>query len=173
MGYGYFFLMGIQNLPNDLTSNSNQSSSNELAFYDTEAFIQELSYDINDLYHNWKLHDLKDVPWFIDSLGKNEYGSAGPLSCGNAKDVISPAMKKICQKYPDLVFNLYHCYWDCMNMTVYTFKNGELLLETEHEAIYKHGEIIVRNKFTIEEMEIPGNITCYINRKYSGDCDLL
>lgn len=186
MGYGYFFLIGLPELPTDMKKIlkdereklvSGQIDDNEI--YDqlheqiVEPFLREMGLYFKDLYTNWENYGLPECPWFIRDVGTKQHGPASSYSCGGADEELTIIFKKVAEKYPGAAFDVFHCHFDYSSMTVYTFTDGVITSKTTTECTFKHGDRVFTSHYDRDSIYSETEITTYLNssREQDGDYD--
>jgi hypothetical protein len=84
---------------------------------------------------------------------------------GEQMDLI-PKLKYYANLYPKAIFAFYHFYWNCQALSVYTVINGKVSIDKVSLEDLDVGPYKISTSFSIEETQIPNNITCFINSSY-------
>lgn len=157
MGYGFYFLLGIRSLPKDLNKDLES----------VEEFLNSVAEWTNQLFEDWEEKGLPDTPWFIKCIGKSDVGPSSAYSCGGAEGEISPAMQLISEKFPEILFDLYHVSWDYRTMEIYSFLKGKMVKKSkiDHENLEVHTGYVTTT-FHFEHTNIPNNISEFFNEEY-------
>lgn len=118
MGYGYGFLLSIVKLPPSVTEESGLLNRRPGAQERIYAYVQLISRACEELqFLN------PQFPRF-DELGKS-----GTLGYGCGGDNLLLAVQQLCVLFPEVVFAVYHFYYDFFNLDIYTISGRGLLRE--------------------------------------------
>ena len=170
MGYSFFFLLGLKGYPKHIA---------EKAYVDDDKtfdnYLDEIVQLVLFYRKTWTKEENGLIPYFVDSIGRKELGSAGPWSCGGdeMKVEISKVFELVSEKFPETEFTLYHFFYDCPSMSSYTFKAGKLVHEFHQpETIIDTGKAKIQVGYSIKGTIIPGNVSMLFNEDYYWDVDV-
>lgn len=169
MGYGYYYLLAVEKLPLHLQTlldkYNNTEFDSHLVFQEyldaVEVFGKEVAKFCQKAYK-----ECYDFP----EIGDKQYGSAEVHSCGAGNErKLDPQLEKLSIKYPNVVFVLYHCYWDFKCMDVYRISFDEKAIvtrETSNLEDFKIGNYNVKLTFDFDSVEVDQNLTQFFNDDY-------
>ena len=145
MGYDYFFLLSLVKVPQGLD--------------DVDLFAEKIAEECKKFSN--------EDPNFpkTDEFGRTSDYSR-PLYCSGDNGSLITSILNFAKRFPNVIFALYHVYYDCFAMDIYTFSDIELL---KHEKINFEGTIGSYGgtlKIKMEDLFIPNNLTCSINPDY-------
>jgi hypothetical protein len=158
MGYDYYFLIGLADLPKDLKSMNSEDLDKELE--------QNVYPNFMEVYKTLSYHD-----WF-PKFGELESSGSLGYGCG-PNDHLLPELKMFTTCFPEFTFHVYLFYWDCSMIYCVSIKDSNVI-----DAKYFDRETVVlepfriSSKFNIIDTDIPNNITHYFNTEYDNGHDI-
>lgn len=144
MGYSYYFLLSIVDTEN----------------YEKEWFEKV---GISARLMNKANFEFPEIGVF-DFAGANSHGT------GDRNGNLPKALVNFSLLFPEATFAIYHFYWDCTNLTVYTVKGGNIA--KDETCINRNvGNYKIMSSFGFENTNVSNNISCFVNEKYHFSYD--
>lgn len=166
MGYKAYILLSLVDIPNYLKT---------LEYYDMlkilkEEYFPKFKDTINELSSNrYELYSLIGPVTYIGS------GGAGEIIYNFNKEIVL-----FTTKYPDFTFGVYFFYHDLLELNYWSVKNNEIIENTNFSVVennsfgkqFKHIGLYFNIAMHTDIVEIPNNITEFINSEYENPYDV-
>ena len=157
MGYAYYFLISLVNIPDNL-KNLN---------------IEQLDETLDNIYSKLfkQTYDrCKDIEWF-PNFGEEDSSSAGGYGTG-LNEKFYEVIGYLTQNHPGFTFGIYLFYWDYANAEYVEIKNNQVLKHIKSPEFdnnplkYPQVGLTLNIKMNINMVNIKNNITEYFNPEY-------
>ena len=84
---------------------------------------------------------------------------------GEQMDLI-PKLTYYANMYPKAIFAFYHFYWNCQVLSVYTIIDKKVHIDKCSLENIPVGPYQISSSFSLEDTQIPNNITTFLNPHY-------